>query len=120
MNSAQTLSQQTFSVSRRHQTPAWDRAARELRLGGVLVKGFAVPADCQELLLSAFEEQGWPDCIDDPLSPKHGVDPKRRLSKTVAKLNKHQANPLVRFRGNGRGTGVRWERIGGGSGGDRG
>ena len=35
--------------------------------GSVLVKEFLVPAGNQELILTAFQEQEWSRCIDDPL-----------------------------------------------------
>jgi hypothetical protein len=52
--------------------PAWDPARRELRWGDRLVKRFAVPALLQEVILAAFEEDGWPPRIDDPLPPTAG------------------------------------------------
>ena len=49
--------------------PKWDRARQELRLGDAVVKQFKVPAANQERILAAFEEDGWPVRIDDPLPP---------------------------------------------------
>src|SRR5262249_6229217 len=46
--------------------PRWDAGARELTWQGGLVKRFQNPARCQELILAAFEEEGWPVRIDDP------------------------------------------------------
>jgi hypothetical protein len=74
------------------------------------VKRFRVPAANQGLILAAFEEEGWPRFIDDPL-PRHGdEEPARRLQATIKSLNRHQASPLIRFRGNG-GEKVLWEVV---------
>src|SRR5262249_20753115 len=96
----------------RRPTPSWDRDRRELRLGGVLVKRFKAPAPNQEAILAAFEEEGWPPRIDDPISPQLSQDPKHRLHDTINALNRHQKNRLVGFLGDGSGEGVRWESLG--------
>jgi len=89
--------------------PVWDPASREFRVGNLLVKRFRVPAANQELVLTAFEEDGWPRWINDPLVPKHDVCPKRRVHDTINRLNRNQKVPLIRFVGNGSGTGFGWE-----------
>jgi hypothetical protein len=91
--------------------PTWDRYRQELRVGGVVVKQFKVPAPNQELILAAFQEEGWPVHIDDPLPPRAEQDTKRRLHETITSLNRHQRVRLVRFMGDGTGQGVRWELI---------
>jgi hypothetical protein len=88
--------------------PTWDRDRQELRLGGVVVKQFKVPALNQEIILAAFEEEGWPVRIDDPLPPRPKQDPKRRLHDTINSLNRNQKHRLLRFLGDGSGQGVRW------------
>ena len=88
--------------------PVWDQEKRELRLGDVVVKLFRWPAANQECLLQAFEEQGWPSRIDDPL-PRSAVNPKARLHDTIKCLNKNQQNKLIKFRGDGTGEGVLFE-----------
>lgn len=92
-------------------TPRWDRDRQELRLGAVVVKQFKVPAVNQEKVLAAFEEEGWPVHVDDPLSPQADQDPKRRLHDTINSLNRSQKQPLIRFYGDGSGQGLCWERI---------
>jgi hypothetical protein len=87
----------------------WDRTLRELWLDESLVKRFSSPAINQELILSAFEEEGWPPHIDDPLPPVIDIDPKLRLRDTISSLNRHQLLSIIRFHGDGRGTGIRWE-----------
>ena len=89
--------------------PAWDRHRRELRVGAVVVKHFRQPAPNQELILEAFEEEGWPAYIYDPLPPAGGTCPKDRLHETIKGLNRSQQSPLIRFRGDGTGTRVGWE-----------
>lgn len=89
--------------------PKWLRDRRELRVNDRVVKQFKVPAPNQETILAAFEEEGWPYRIDDPLPPHSDQDPKRRLHDTINKLNRHQRHTLVHFRGDGTGRGICWE-----------
>jgi hypothetical protein len=89
--------------------PRWDAARRELRWGAKLVKRFREPALNQELILAAFEEEGWPPRLDDPLPSSGETEPKERLHDTIKRLNRHQVNRLLRFRGDGSGTGILWE-----------
>jgi hypothetical protein len=96
----------------RPEAPQWDAGCRELRWGAMLVKCFREPALNQELILAAFEEEGWPAHIDDPLPSDGYCDPKQRLHDTIKRLNRHQVNHLIRFRGDGCGCGVRWEPLG--------
>jgi hypothetical protein len=88
--------------------PTWDAERRELRVGGELVKRFTQPAENQETILSAFEEEGWPWHIDDPLPQVLGQDPKERLHKTVNNLNRGQHGPRVHFGRCQNGQGVTW------------
>ena len=76
------------------------------------MKRFKWTAANQETILVAFEEEGWPARIDDPLPQQPEQDPKRRLSDTIKCLNRKQTNELIRFRGDGTGEGVTWELIG--------
>lgn len=92
----------------RPKRPTWDRSARVLFLGGLIVKQFRVPAVNQVAILDAFEEERWPDRIDDPLPPDDDVDAHERLHDAIKHLNHHQRLPLVRFLGDGTGCGVRW------------
>jgi hypothetical protein len=87
----------------------WDPEVRKLLLNGRLVKRFKWPAINQEAVLNAFQEEGWPSRIDDPLPPQPDQDSKRRLSDTIKCLNRKQTNPLIHFRGDGTGEGVVWE-----------
>lgn len=89
--------------------PHWNRSRRELLLGVDSVKRFRVPARNQELILNVFEEEDWPEHIDDPLPTSGSVDPHTRLHDAINRLNGNQTRPLLRFRGNGNGTGISWE-----------
>jgi hypothetical protein len=88
--------------------PRWDPVRRQLFLGDLMVKRFLVPARNQELVLGAFQEDGWPEHIDDPLPGIHGIDPRSRLNDVIYRLNHTQLKPLIRFHTNGNGDGVCW------------
>jgi hypothetical protein len=91
--------------------PQWDSELRQLYWGGILVKHFRVPAHNQELILEAFEEEGWPRHIDDPLPQAHGIDPKVRLRYALKGLNRNQVNNVLLFEGDGRARGIVWQRL---------
>jgi len=94
------------------RVPKWDCDRHELRVDGVLVKIFKVPSPNQETILTAFEEEGWPPRIDDPLPPHPELVPTRRLHETIKSLNRSQKQRLIRFLGDGTGEGIRWEFMG--------
>lgn len=93
-----------------NDTPFWDPLRREFRVGNQVVKRFKLPSANQETLLMAFQEEGWPPRIDDPLPPRPNQDSKMRLHNAIKGLNRHQKCRLVRFMGDGTGEGVLWER----------
>lgn len=107
-NQGQSLERSTASPDRHlpDVTPVWDRTKRELRVGNRVVKQFKWPAENQERVLDAFQDNGWPVRIDDPLLPHPEICPKRRLHDTLKCLNRKQANELIKFRGDGTGLGV--------------
>jgi hypothetical protein len=76
-----------------------------------LVKAFHQLAPNQELILAAFEEEAWPPRIDDPLPVMEDHRSKDRLHETIKALNRHQKCRRIRFRGDGTGSGVRWENV---------
>lgn len=89
--------------------PQWDSQRRVLGLNGTVVKTFKWEAMNQQTVLNAFEEEGWPARIDDPLPPHPDQNSKRRLSDTIKCLNRKQEMPIIHFRGDGTGEGVIWE-----------
>ncbi len=91
--------------------PKWDDQRRQLRVGADVVKEFKLPSPNQETVLMAFEEDGWPPRIDDPLPPLPQLDPRRRLHDTIKALNRKQKCSLLRFMGDGSGEGIRWEFV---------
>jgi hypothetical protein len=91
--------------------PRWAGDLRELSWKGVVVKRFRGPAMNQETLVAAFEEEGWPRRMDDPLPPAAEIDPKARLRDTIKALNRNQLRPLLRFRGDGTGRAVQWATV---------
>lgn len=98
----------TNGLAAETSAPSWCADRQELRFRERLVKVFRLPSPNQETVLAAFEEEGWPCRIDDPLPPVPDLDPKRRLHDTIKSLNRNQRSPLVRFLGDGTGLGVRW------------
>ncbi|HEV3256737.1 MAG TPA: hypothetical protein VG013_07660 [Gemmataceae bacterium] len=91
--------------------PRWDDDRRTLCVGRQVVKRYRRPAPNQVAILAALEEEGWPPRVDDPLPPLPDLEPKRRLSDAIQALNLHRESELIRFRGDGTGTGVCWERV---------
>ena len=91
--------------------PHWDKTQRELWLGSHLVKRFKQPAPDQEAILDAFEEEGWPIHIDDPLPQQPNKVPERHLHDTINNLNRNQKSRLIKFHGDGWGQGVRWSVV---------
>ncbi len=98
-------------ISLRSPLPRWDRKLRLLSFNRCVVKQFRLPAGNQEAVLAAFEEEGWPPSIDDPLPFMPNQRPKERLHATIRCLNANHQNRLIRFRGNGTGKAVLWEPI---------
>lgn len=90
--------------------PSWDRTRRVLMFAAQVIKRFNWPARNQELILTAFEEMGWPDRIDDPLPVTEGISQKDRLHDTIKCLNRKRLIKSIRFTGDGTGQGVCWRR----------
>jgi len=88
--------------------PRWDSQRRELSWAGVVLKRFRSRAENQGLILSAFEEEGWPGRVDDPLPPVASSDGSSRLRDAIRRLNEGHSLPVVRFAGDGTGTGICW------------
>jgi hypothetical protein len=93
------------------EIPVWDEVARELWWRSRLVKRFWRYAANQFLVLSAFQTQGWPLRIDNPLPRTSRVNAKARLRETLKSLQRGQNPVVLRFRADGSGLGVRWETV---------
>jgi hypothetical protein len=89
--------------------PSWDGELRELRLGLHVVKRYRQRAECQERILAAFEEKGWPALLADPLPVETGYVAAERLAQTLSNLNRAQQPQLLHFGGDGSGEGIRWK-----------
>jgi hypothetical protein len=87
--------------------PVWDSARRELRVNDVVVKAFRQPAKNQQSILSAFQEEGWPARIDNPISGADDGNARERLHNTIKRLNR-QLHPILRFGTDGTSEGVVW------------
>lgn len=92
-------------------TPCWDSVNRTLSCCGEVVKAFRKPAPNQECLLAEFQSQGWPEQIEDPLSPVDEIVPEERLRETIKRLNRSINTSILRFGGDGTGRGVRWRIV---------
>jgi len=82
----------------------------ELIVNGIVVKQLDIRATNQIAILTAFQEEGWPPRIDDPLHPNSG-DSKSRLRSTIHCLNGCHHPHLVHFFADGSGKGIRWKLI---------
>jgi hypothetical protein len=98
-------------LSARTRFPRWNGNLRQLSFDGYIIKQFRLPASNQAAVLSAFEEEGWPPLIDDPLPFMPRRIAKDRLHATIRHLNANHQTRLIRFRGNGTGEAVLWELV---------
>jgi hypothetical protein len=88
----------------------YDAGSRELWRGFTRLKVYRRHAQCQEAVLESFEQQGWPQRIENPLGDEWGLDRKERLRETVKSLNEGLKSKGIRFHADGTG-GVRWESV---------
>jgi hypothetical protein len=88
--------------------PTWVKEEWEIRKGDTLVKKFKREAPNAFRVLDAFQEEGWPSSILDPLpgTVDQGSDQQRRHD-TIKSLNKHQNQ--IRFSGDGSGERFSWK-----------
>ena len=107
--SAVRLQRAPASNSHKRRRPRWNRKTGELSLDGILVKRIEQPAANLRTILDAFEEDGWPPVVDDPLPPRPGLDSHQRLRDAIRRLNLCQINRLLWFHSTNRGTAIRWE-----------
>jgi len=60
---------QTTLRTLKDSKPRWDGDTRTLWFGDSVCKRYTRPAPSQEKILTSFQEEGWPNRIDDPLDP---------------------------------------------------
>lgn len=93
--------------------PVWDRSLGHLRLGDIVIKRVRrlKVATNAIRILNLFQEMGWPPHMEDPLTPCKNLrqSPKKRLQDVIKSLNENLK--LIRFRGDGTGAGIVWERV---------
>ena len=82
--------------------PRWNGVLLSLTWNGETVARYTRPAPNQVKILSAFEEEGWPPRIDDPLTPGS-------LRQTLKDLQKKFRDSPIAFCGDGTATGILWE-----------
>jgi hypothetical protein len=96
--------------------PKWDKEHGDLLLGDTVARKVAKQARNLIPVLDAFEAQGWPKRIDDPIAlpinPARAEEPQRmvnaqRLNDTVKTLNKDLNG--MRFHADGTGTRITWQ-----------
>jgi hypothetical protein len=92
--------------------PRWDVNDSILYFGDQVIKRYPRPSPNQQLILSAFEEEGWPRRVDDPLPPNRGTERKQRLRDTIRWLNRGHEVTLLAFSADGTGKGVCWRALG--------
>lgn len=92
-------------------SPVWNNDRGILTFDGQTVLILRQPAKNLRAILNAFQRQGWPSCIANPLEPDFDRDDRQRLANAVHALNgkKHKI-PFIRFRRNGLGR-IVWERL---------
>jgi hypothetical protein len=88
--------------------PAWNKDRCELTYRGSVIKRVKSASVAKNVVrvLDAFQEDDWPDRIDDPLDPSKKKD-QQRLHETIKRLNDNL--DVIRFRADGTGQGIRWE-----------
>lgn len=94
----------------RRDVPRYDVETRELWYRGRFLKRYLRSAPNQIAILRAFEEEGWPFAIYDPI-PQGSGDSVERLHDAVKNLNWNFAGQGLRFHTSHDGQGVRWEAV---------
>ncbi len=86
--------------------PHWDRERSKLLLDGKVIRKVSKQAKHVLQILSTFEDDDWPDRIDDPISGLEESQP-ARLHEAIRSLN--EGLKMIRFRSDGTGKGITWE-----------
>ena len=98
------------SADPNHQTGKlkWNKDLCELTFHGTIIKRVRSASVAKNVVrvLDTFQEDGWPDRIDDPLDPSEN---QQRLHETIKRLNDNLE--MIRFRADGNGQGIKWASI---------
>jgi hypothetical protein len=96
----------TPTLTVKQPTPVWNKDLCELTYRGTVIRQVKRPKVAKNVVrvLDAFQEDGWPDRIDDPLAPSKN---QQRLHETIKRLNDNL--DVIRFRSDGTGQGIVWE-----------
>ena len=89
-------------------TPQWDGDRSRLLMDGKVIRTVSRLAKNVVQILRAFEDDGWPDRIDDPITGPEANQP-TRLHEAIRSLN--NGLTMIRFRSDGTGTGIEWKPI---------
>ena len=92
--------------------PFYDVAQRILWYAGRLVKRLRQQADVQEIVLRAFQRQGWPRALKNPLPKGSTIPMEARLHAVVRRLMNAQKEARIRFFRNGTKCMICWEAVG--------
>ena len=86
--------------------PSWNKDRGELTYRDTVIKRVKRVSVAKNVVrvLDCFQEDGWPDRIDDPLNRSKD---QQRLHETIKRLNDNLE--IIRFRADGTGQGIRWE-----------
>jgi hypothetical protein len=90
--------------------PVWDGSAGELHYRGQLVKRFRKTSSNQRVVLEAFQGEGWPEQLEDPLPQDPAGSRKHRLQDTIKNLNRDHQRQLLRFYTR-EGGAIAWKRL---------
>jgi len=96
---------QTALRTLQHCRPRWDGDTRTLWYGDRVCKRYTRPAPSQEKILTSFQEEGWPNRIDDPLDPG-------KLADTIKDLQETLRNSPITLGRDGTGKGITWRKSG--------
>jgi hypothetical protein len=92
--------------------PFYDGDLRTLSYEGRLVKRLRQQADLQEIVLRAFQRQGWPRALKNPLPKDSMVPVETRLHYAIRGLMNAQKEARIRFFRNGTACTICWEADG--------
>ena len=81
----------------------------------MVIASYCRAAPVQFCILDAFQAQGWPKRIEDPLPEEPETLPDAHLRDAIKCLNRKLNPRLIRFVADGAGHGVCWWRTGVGS-----